>query len=104
GRPAPRRHRRRAGRLARSAGERRQRGDARHEEGGAAARGDERALRAEEEGRIALDGHLARAVRVAHQEVAVVAEPEGVAVVDPLRLEATELAREARVEADETQS
>ena len=84
--------------------QRRQRPHPRHEQVRAAAGGDERPLRAEEERRVALDGHLARAVGIAHEEVAVVAEVEDVAVVEPLRLDALELARDARVEADEDQA
>src|SRR4051794_3642348 len=82
-------------------GDRSKRRQARHEQVLAAACSDERRLRGEEERRGALHGHLRRAGAVPEDVVLVVAEVEDVAVVQPLDLDALELPRDARVEADE---
>src|SRR4051794_7285669 len=75
--------------------------EARNEQVLAAAGGHERGLRRDEERRVALHGHLRRAGAVPEDVVLVVAEVEDVAVVEPLDLDALELPRDARVEADE---
>src|SRR4051794_6742424 len=53
--------------------------------------------------RVAVDRRLARPV-VPDQRVLVVSEAQGVAVLEPLRLDELELAREVRLEAEEHHS
>src|ERR1700724_3168040 len=78
-----------------SLGEPAHRGDPRFEEVLAAAGGDELRDAGQEPRRVALDGHLPAPVVAASHGVAVLAEVEDVAVVEPLTLDELELTPEA---------